>query len=74
MTVVTLVRETDWDGWRKAARALRQNGIAPEQIAWRVGEGDLFADSAPPSGASSPAFTVPPAFIDLAKDVICNCA
>lgn len=73
MTVVTLVRETDWDGWRKAARALRQNGIAPEQIAWRVGEGDLFADSAPPSGASSPAFTVPPAFIDLAKDVICNC-
>jgi DNA polymerase len=71
MTVVTLARETDWEGWRKAARALRQGGVAPERVAWRVGEGDLFAgaESIPP--ASAP-FTVPPAFIDLAKAVICH--
>ena len=72
MPVVTLARETDWEGWRKAARALRQGGVAPEQVAWRVGDSDLFADDdpiPPPSGAP---FTVPPAFIDLAKDVICH--
>ena len=73
MTVVTLANETDWEGWRRAARALRQGGVAPEQVAWRVGEGDLFgSDGQPPVPASMAPFTVPPAFIDLAKDVICH--
>lgn len=73
MTVVTLARETDWDGWRKAARALRQGGVAPDQVAWRVGDSDLFAnDDAPPALTTAAPFTVPPAFIDVAKDVICN--
>jgi probable DNA metabolism protein len=71
LPVVTLARETDWEGWRKAARALRQGGVAPDQIAWRVGEGDLFADVEPVSPATAP-FTVPPAFVELAKTVICH--
>jgi DNA polymerase len=71
MTVVTLARETDWEGWRKAARALRQGGVAPDKVAWRVGEGDLFAEAEPVPAASAP-FTVPPAFIDVAKAVICH--
>ena len=51
---------------------LRQGGVAPDEVAWRVGEGDLFAEIAPSAAASAPAFTVPPAFIDVAKDVICH--
>ncbi len=72
MPVITLARETDWEGWRKAARALRAGGVAPDQVAWRVGEGDLFADDDPVPQPSGQPFTVPPAFITLAKDVICN--
>jgi probable DNA metabolism protein len=72
VTVVTLASETDWDGWRTAARGLRLGGVPPEAVAWRVSEDDLFSgdDSLPPA-ATAP-FTVPPAFIDLAKDVICH--
>jgi DNA polymerase len=73
MTVVTLGRETDWEGWRKAARALRQSDVAPEEVAWRVGESDLFTAGEPPRAPKTVApFTVPPTFIDVAKDVICH--
>ena len=72
MPVVTLARETDWEGWRSSARTLRQAAVPPEEVAWRVGEGDLFANDDPlPRTLPSP-FTVPPAFPDLAKDVVCN--
>ena len=72
MTVITLARETDWEGWRRAARSLRQGGIAPDRVAWRVGEGDLFADDRPPASTVTAPFTVPPAFMTLGKDVSCH--
>ncbi|HSH86970.1 MAG TPA: UdgX family uracil-DNA binding protein [Methylophilus sp.] len=44
MQVVRLANETDFEGWRKAARALLAQAIAPENIEWLVGEesGGLF--------------------------------
>ena len=72
MTVVTLARETDWEGWRSAARALRQAGAAPETVAWRVGEGDLFPGEAPSPRSDAPAFSVPKDFLGLSQDVICH--
>ncbi|HSI45440.1 MAG TPA: UdgX family uracil-DNA binding protein [Methylophilus sp.] len=44
MQVVRLASETDFEGWRTAARALLAQGIAPEHIEWLVGEegGGLF--------------------------------
>jgi probable DNA metabolism protein len=44
MQLVRLSSETDFEGWRSAARALYAQGIAPELIEWRVGEnaGGLF--------------------------------
>ncbi len=72
MTVVTLARETDWEGWRSAARRLRQGAVRPDEVAWRVGEGDLFADAPPGPAVAATPFTVPPAFVDLAKDVVCH--
>lgn len=37
MQIVRLANETDFEGWRTAARSLLIQGIAPEQVEWRVG-------------------------------------
>ena len=70
MRVVTLESEDDFEGWRRATRALVTNGVAPDQLVWRVagGEGDLFqtAGDAPlpqPRGE----LRVPRGFPDLAQ-------
>ncbi|KSB89682.1 DNA polymerase [Caulobacter vibrioides] len=92
MRVVRLSSEIDFDGWRRAARDLRAQGVSPETVFWTI-QSDLF--SPPPCGEGSggggvgsvpavseptppplplPAkergFTVPPAFVDLARSVI----
>ncbi len=38
---ITLDSETDFHGWRKAARALAVNDVKPSDVSWRV------ADDAP---------------------------
>ncbi len=67
---VVLARETDWDGWRRATRALVLGGVPPEAIVWSVGEAaDLFADgSALPEAAGT--FNVPRALVALAETAI----
>jgi DNA polymerase len=84
MRVARLESEIDFDGWRDAARALRGEGVKPEAVVWTV-ERDLFEGVAfaPPQAASPPhkgegralegegkSFSVPAAFVDLAKSVI----
>lgn len=71
MRVATLEHETDFDGWRRAARDFRSAGVRPGEANFRVGQGDtgLFDEVAPaPTGGS--AFSVPKAFVDLAQNVI----
>jgi DNA polymerase len=34
---ITLDSETDFDGWRKAPRALALNDVKPSDVSWRVG-------------------------------------
>jgi DNA polymerase len=72
MQVAVLAGETDFDGWRKAARALRQAGAPPERTAFRVGPGGdgLFDESRPGPARDAAPFSVPKAFVDLANDVI----
>ena len=62
----------DFDGWRQAARRFALAGVAPEDIDWQVegGERSLFALDDLPQVASSSAFSVPRAFIDLASRAI----
>lgn len=82
---VTLAHPTDWAGFRHAARALVQAGVAPEQVDWfTAGDaaGDLFAASGPepatsphPPGwaalpATHPAPQVPPDFVRLCEQLI----
>src|SRR5579875_3292938 len=70
---VQLNHQTDFDGWRAAARALRLAGIPPEQVSWRVGEGaGLFSGEPPPPAAPGEGFSAPRTFVDLARDVICH--
>ena len=71
MRVAALAHETDFDGWRQAARLFRESGVEPARAAFRVGGGDggLFDDArAVPSPGQR--FAVPKAFVDLAQAAI----
>jgi DNA polymerase len=45
MRRVVLANETDWDGWRKATRALVVAGVAPEEVRWSVRSHDEEGDA-----------------------------
>jgi uracil-DNA glycosylase len=75
MHTVTLTHETDFDGWRTAARALAMNDVRPADVTWRVtGDApDLFEElptqplpEIPPDAT----FNVPAKFVTLAQDAI----
>src|SRR5882757_9397969 len=41
MHFITLNSETDFEGWRKAARALALNNVAPADVTWTVAGNEL---------------------------------
>lgn len=73
MAVATLAGETDFEGWRKAARAFREAGVSPAEARFVVGgagQGGLFDEPvAAPAGEARP-FAVPRAFVETAQAVI----
>ena len=74
---VTLATQTDFDGWRCAARSAVLAGIPPERIVWRVGDagGDLFATDEiedRPQTLDQPAFNVSRTFVALAREIIAH--
>ena len=73
MPTVTLAAPDDFDSWRAAVRGLVQADVAPANVVWQVeGEGgDLLAGTPAPAPTIA-AFSVPKAFIDLARRVICH--
>jgi uracil-DNA glycosylase len=73
MHIVTLNSDTDFEGWRRAARALVQNDVRPADVTWKVAgsELDLFAPAASPlSDVAEGAFSVPAKFVELAQSAI----
>ena len=80
MTTAELASETDFVGWRRAAREMRLAGVEPAAarfvVAGGTGQGgllDAFETADPASrGAVRPEreFSVPKAFVDLAQAVI----
>ncbi|MES2896289.1 MAG: UdgX family uracil-DNA binding protein [Pseudomonadota bacterium] len=71
MRVARLASQTDFAGWRAAARSLRGAGVSPEAAVWTVdGEGDLFDEAVPLPATQEGGFTVPKGFMDLAEPVI----
>ena len=74
MKRVMLATQTDFDGWRKAARSAVLAEVPPERIVWRVAGdgGDLLAtdDLADLTAVDRPQFNVPRAFVALAGEII----
>jgi len=76
---VSLASQTDFAGWRDAARALALNGVDPADVSWTVDgddAGDLFASPASTAGLppvpAKAELRVPRRFVDLAEAVICH--
>ncbi|WP_309629129.1 UdgX family uracil-DNA binding protein [Brevundimonas sp.] len=81
MPTAEVAHETDFEGWRKAARAFRLAGVDPAAARFAVegssGAGSLFdpGPENPGPGVRGDAggesgFTVPKAFVDVAQEVI----
>jgi DNA polymerase len=69
---ITLDGETDFDGWRTAARALALNDVKPSDVIWNVA-GDapeLFAPTPTPLGPPEGTFNVSAKFVKLAQIAI----
>src|ERR1700754_3129401 len=71
---IILDSETDFDGWRKAARRLALTHIEPADVVWSVrgSEAELFATVASdlPPEPPQETFSVPAKFVDLAQIAI----
>jgi probable DNA metabolism protein len=74
MHFISLDSDTDFDGWRSAARTLILHRIKPADVTWSVrdDEQELFASHEAPLGAVEGTFSVPAAFVDLAKSAVLN--
>jgi uracil-DNA glycosylase len=75
MPLVRLDSDDDFDGWRRAARALALADVPPEAVGWQVGDrqADLFGagDGAPmPPMPEDARFSVPRPFVALAEMAI----
>jgi len=68
MRSITLASETDFDGWRKAARTLILNEVRPSDVIWSV-RGDASAID-PSLEATNGAFSVSAKFVELAQVTI----
>jgi DNA polymerase len=70
--LISLDSETDFDGWRKAARLLALHNVEPSDVTWIV-QGrvpELSAAFSSPFETSEGTFNVPAKFLDLAKVAI----
>src|ERR1700722_19514689 len=70
---IVLDHETDFDGWRQAARNLALACVTPADVSWSVkGNDDLFepAAAALPLHLPDESFTVSARFVELAKIAI----
>jgi uracil-DNA glycosylase len=69
---ITLDSETDFDGWRKTARALALNDVKPSDVSWRVADDapELFKPTAPALEPPEGTFNVPARFVELADIAI----
>ena len=52
MHFISLNSETDFEGWRKAARALALNNVAPAEVTWTVRATSLSCSNLPPQRRS----------------------
>ena len=68
MPTITLASETDFDGWRRAARALVLNAVKPSDVIWSVRGHASTVD--PSLEAATGVFSVSAKFVELAQVTI----
>lgn len=73
--IAELAHETDFEGWRAAARRLCEAGVAPEAIEWRVEGGEPML----PGAVDGLVYTrkggsprAPRVFVEQARRVVCH--
>ncbi|MCE7027559.1 UdgX family uracil-DNA binding protein [Jiella avicenniae] len=64
----------DFEGWRTAARTALTLRLPPEELSFTIGDeaAGLFAEPLPAPPANAPQPTVPKAFPDLARKLVCH--
>src|SRR5437870_3031743 len=65
MHIITLAHETDFDGWRRATRALVLNDVSPSEVVWQMH--DAREPKAVPPETVPGSFKVPAKFVELAR-------
>lgn len=75
MRKIILAHETDFQGWRAHARALRAAAVPPDLVDWGLAEPDQGVlpserPALPPVAPGHPEIRVPRAFLDLARRLI----
>jgi DNA polymerase len=71
--LITLDSETDFEGWRKAARTLAMHGANPSEVTWTVRGHEPAAFEPPvdvPLEVPRSTFSVPAKFVELARSAI----
>ncbi len=68
---LTMQDDTSLDEFRGHVRALVAAKASPRDVTWSIGSDDLFG-AAPPPDAPIAKFTVPSAYVDLARNVLCH--
>jgi probable DNA metabolism protein len=63
--------ETSLDEFREHVRALIAAKATPRDVTWSIGGDDLFGE-APPPDVKVAKFTVPAAYVELARSVLCH--
>jgi uracil-DNA glycosylase len=76
MPTVSLRSETDFNGWRAAARALRTAGVEPGDVDWTVGQiqPSGFGEAEAPAFDDEPLdpFSASRQFVSVAQAAICH--
>lgn len=67
---VELASQTDFDGWRTAARRLALNAVPPDQVSWEIGA-SIPADTLPPIPPGA-GLKVPREFVERCELVFCH--
>lgn len=67
---ITLRRQTDFSGWREAARRLLAAGVPPAAVAWRVDSAQPSLFDKVPEAVPAPPCHVPLRLVRLAEQVV----
>lgn len=75
MHLITLDSETDFDGWRQAARVLALGNVPPSDVTWTVRDRASGASepASPPLETSESTFNVSAKFVELSRTAILHC-